>query len=305
MRYYGSILTGLAALTLLGPVPAAAECDDLGARFRAAAADGDFGAMQQVHDAALRNSGCSAGLRMELGRVIAVGLTQAAQQLAGSGASAETVETTLRRALGYARPWPALAMLGDVERDRRNFPEATRFYEEALTVIGDEVATPQAPDPGIIRHIFQQASQARLLADDFVERPRTRTGEPGGLALPEIRGFVIEKVALPVTFDTGSVELTEAGRKATEEMALMVRGEQLAGITIVGHADARGNADYNRDLSRRRAERIAALLRERGYTGQIQTIGKGADEPFAVDDPRRLSREERYQLDRRVELVRN
>lgn len=295
----------LATLVLIAPLAASAECETLGADFRKAAAEGDFEGMQRTHDAALRDPACSAGLRQELGRVIAVGLTQAAQQLTGAGASTETVERTLRRALGYARPWPTLAMLGDLERDRRAYPEATRYYEEALTVIGDTVATPQAPDPTVIRHIFQQASQTRLLASSFVERPHTRAGEPGGLALAQIRGFVIEKVALPVTFETDSVEFTGAGRKAAEELVSMVLGEQLKSVTVVGHADARGDAAYNRELSQRRAERIAGLLRERGYTGGVQTVGKGESEPFPVDDPRRYTQAERYQMDRRVELVRN
>ena len=46
------------------------------------------------------------------------------------------------------------------------------------------------------------------------------------------------------------------------------------------------------------------FLAAKGYRGGIRTIGKGKSEPFQPDDPTGYTQQERWQLDRRVELER-
>ncbi|AJE45476.1 OmpA family protein [Celeribacter indicus] len=70
-------------------------------------------------------------------------------------------------------------------------------------------------------------------------------------------------------------------------------------IRIVGHTDNTGSATYNQNLSTRRAESVATILRANGVTpGRIQAIGRGEDAPVASN----LTTEGRA-LNRRVEIV--
>ena len=71
----------------------------------------------------------------------------------------------------------------------------------------------------------------------------------------------------------------------------------VAVITLVGHADSKGNEELNLDLSNRRAETIRGELVDRGVAeDDLRAIGVGSIQPLAgVENPPRGS-------DRRVEV---
>lgn len=70
-------------------------------------------------------------------------------------------------------------------------------------------------------------------------------------------------------------------------------------IEIAGHTDSTGDAGYNRNLSKRRADSVAGVLRASGVpAGRIVTVGAGEDQPIATN----LTPEGRAQ-NRRVEIV--
>jgi outer membrane protein OmpA-like peptidoglycan-associated protein len=55
-------------------------------------------------------------------------------------------------------------------------------------------------------------------------------------------------------------------------------------VQIQGHADQRGNAEYNRALSQRRAERVLAWLVEHGIASErLEVDAHGAVEPLEED----------------------
>ncbi|MCB2094650.1 MAG: OmpA family protein [Rhodobacteraceae bacterium] len=69
-------------------------------------------------------------------------------------------------------------------------------------------------------------------------------------------------------------------------------------VEIVGHTDNTGSAAHNRDLSQRRADAVAAILRNGGVSGtRIAAYGRGEDQPVASN----LTAEGRAQ-NRRVEI---
>lgn len=70
-------------------------------------------------------------------------------------------------------------------------------------------------------------------------------------------------------------------------------------VQVVGHTDNTGSADYNLDLSQRRADAVAAELRAGGVSsGRIVAYGRGESQPVASN----LTEEGRAQ-NRRVEIV--
>jgi OmpA-OmpF porin, OOP family len=103
-----------------------------------------------------------------------------------------------------------------------------------------------------------------------------------------------------IYFDTDKAVIKPESRPTLEEIAKLLRGQAQLSVVIVGHTDSQGAYEYNMDLSRRRAEAIAAELGTRyGIAkARLRTAGVGFLAPVgsnATDDGRALNR--------RVELV--
>jgi outer membrane protein OmpA-like peptidoglycan-associated protein len=109
-------------------------------------------------------------------------------------------------------------------------------------------------------------------------------------------------IPVPITFMTDEVELTSDGARAAALLAEYLRLKRPGGISLSGHADSRGPDGYNMALSKRRLEAIERYLRQAGYAGNLSLTPKGKSEPYLGVDRTRLSQQEVYQADRRVEL---
>lgn len=107
---------------------------------------------------------------------------------------------------------------------------------------------------------------------------------------------------VPIMFQYREATFTDEGRKAAELLLEYVRLKGLHALRISGHADERGTAELNMELSRDRLETVARFLRDGGYHGALDMIPKGKSEPYMGVDRSRYPREVLYQLDRRVEL---
>jgi outer membrane protein OmpA-like peptidoglycan-associated protein len=68
-------------------------------------------------------------------------------------------------------------------------------------------------------------------------------------------------------------------------------------VVLEGHADVRGDAAYNQDLSERRAAVVKDALGERGVTIDVAVRGEGTTDPVLHG-----STEHDYAYNRRVEL---
>jgi peptidoglycan-associated lipoprotein len=85
----------------------------------------------------------------------------------------------------------------------------------------------------------------------------------------------------PVFFDFDSSDLTPAGQKTLDENALILRKYQSWSITIEGHCDERGSAEYNLALGERRAVAARAYLVSLGIAGdRLRTVSYGKEFPF-------------------------
>lgn len=104
-----------------------------------------------------------------------------------------------------------------------------------------------------------------------------------------------------IHFDFDS-DLVRADSKPTlDEIATLLRGDSSLRLSIIGHTDAKGGADYNRELSRRRAANVRNALVETYAidAARLDSRGAGAAEPVASNDD-----EDGRARNRRVELVR-
>ncbi len=103
-----------------------------------------------------------------------------------------------------------------------------------------------------------------------------------------------------ILFDFDKADIRPESAATLAEIAKLLGNDRSLTLQLVGHTDNQGSADYNLDLSRRRAESVAADLRGRGIdAARLSSRGAGASEPVASNDS-----DEGRARNRRVELVR-
>lgn len=179
---------------------------------------------------------------------------------------------------------PSLALLKNFE----NVVASAREEAAAQAQTGSSVtATATAPPPasqnsGAVPEVQALASTPPEVASS--EHPQSAT------------------IPVPMTFIFDEATLTSDGEKTAKLLLDYVQLKKFKSISLTGHADERGTAEYNMDLSRKRLDTVAAYLRNGGYDGELKLIPEGATQPFMGIDRSKFSRDDLMQLDRRVEL---
>jgi len=85
----------------------------------------------------------------------------------------------------------------------------------------------------------------------------------------------------PVGFALDSAELDDAARAVASANADVLRAFPTWVITIEGHCDERGTAEYNLALGERRAVAVKTYLESLGITSdRIRTVSYGKEFPF-------------------------
>ena len=85
----------------------------------------------------------------------------------------------------------------------------------------------------------------------------------------------------PVFFGLDSAELDDAGRVVANENAAVLKKYSTWGITIEGHCDERGTAEYNLALGERRALAVKTYLSSLGVSpDRVRTVSYGKEFPF-------------------------
>src|SRR5438128_6537355 len=102
-----------------------------------------------------------------------------------------------------------------------------------------------------------------------------------------------------ITFRTGSADLNAQFFKVLDGVAQVAKKYDKTIIEIAGHTDNVGGADFNRQLSQRRASAVAQYLQSRGVREpRIMTAAGGEDHPIASN-----STEQGRAANRRVEVT--
>lgn len=180
----------------------------------------------------------------------------------------------------------------------------TASRAEAVYVFDDRAPTPSeilaalsAPTPVRVGGLSGWDAEAALLEsidEAFGEQlDRVLVVKPGvqtGVSAGENAGVVRRGLATPIEFDLDSARIRPEFEEHIANFAAAMHAERTLNILVVGHADATGPADYNQDLSERRAASVrAALHRRHGVAfDRIRFEGRGESDPLHADgyDPR-------------------
>jgi len=127
-------------------------------------------------------------------------------------------------------------------------------------------------------------------------------GSTGGVAQPGSPQEFAVNVGDLVHFQEDSSALSGEAQNILRDQARWLNQYSQYAITIQGHADERGTHEFNLRLSEERLSTVSEFLRRGGYRGALELIPKGDTEPFSGVNRSVFSRDQLYDLDRRVEL---
>ena len=127
--------------------------------------------------------------------------------------------------------------------------------------------------------------------------PQTRSFTPRGLARKQAASSD-QSVNLNIPFELNSSDLKPQASEQLKqlELALTSPALQKDRFVVAGHTDAKGSAQYNKQLSLRRAQTVKKFLIAQGLDGaRLDTVGYGSEKLLAPDHPQDAS-------NRRVEI---
>ncbi len=95
---------------------------------------------------------------------------------------------------------------------------------------------------------------------------------------------LIVRMPNAILFATDSAALNPSLRSDLFVLAESLNKYPQSIVTVTGHTDNTGSAGYNSDLSQRRAESVASVLRTGGVSGsRVRTVGAGENQPIATN----------------------
>ncbi|WBU52775.1 OmpA family protein [Paracoccus sp. SCSIO 75233] len=118
---------------------------------------------------------------------------------------------------------------------------------------------------------------------------------------PAACGYVIT-LDDSILFDFDKSDLREDATTVVDTLASAFVEVSPPRLEIRGHTDSKGSADYNQDLSERRAMTVGQALKLRDVRSEIDTRGFGLTQPVAPNDINGVDNPAGRQLNRRVEI---
>jgi outer membrane protein OmpA-like peptidoglycan-associated protein len=179
----------------------------------------------------------------------------------------------------------------------------------ALAVLASVLVVLLGPGPLQAREIDPDApvppgSKFQIL--DLKYQTQPVAGAVQALEVKETATEIRIEMPADVLFDFDKAEIRPDAAQVLAEAARLLRPHARRRIVIEGHTDAKGNDQYNQQLSERRAQAVKQWLQEREKLKNmtLETRGFGSKRPVApntkpdgTDDP------EGRQKNRRVEIV--
>lgn len=104
-----------------------------------------------------------------------------------------------------------------------------------------------------------------------------------------ITDMVEIRQTLEVLFKTDKSEIRPEYASEIRDFAEFIKKHKVSSVTIEGHTDSDGSAEYNQDLSQRRAEAIVdRLVNDYGIArSRLKAVGYGENRPVASNDTAR------------------
>ena len=161
------------------------------------------------------------------------------------------------------------------------------------------VAAPTQPPPAITAPPAVTAKAPPVRVDEALPVPAQPALADDSAANRTLDDLNRNSPLKPVFFSVDSADLDEDGRATTSANAEVLKKNPRWVVTIEGHCDERGTAEYNLALGERRAIAVKTFLVSLGIPpDRVRTISYGKEFPF---DPART--DEAFKKNRRGHFV--
>ncbi|MEL6572963.1 MAG: OmpA family protein [Pseudomonadota bacterium] len=261
----------------------------------AAVQSDDKTSAEVLYDEIVFSAACDDAIREWVGDYLARETFLTAQE----ADNPDTQRALLEQALGYETHWRTYAALGQLDWDAGAYADAASQLQLALNELAEGDQSHPAEEAEIAE-VYELATAALALADTTVTLPKTRSGSTGGILTTTFRGFQVEEVALPITFEYNSTTFDVRGSDYAAVLAEHLALTSPAVVTLGGHTDPVGSEAFNLDLSLARAEALSAYLRDAGFSGEISVLGHGESQLPTPPPGIAPGSEEHHRIARRV-----
>jgi outer membrane protein OmpA-like peptidoglycan-associated protein len=174
--------------------------------------------------------------------------------------------------------------------------------ENNFFVLFDNVSLMPADRNEILCRDWQQTRDEIYTQDErhefLAKSIQVYRNKPPVLIKPTItKTLHVDTLTVPdVLFATNSFVLNRQAIKLLDSFAKKINNYKVDSIIVNGHTDATGNDDFNRELSWRRANSVAAFLQQ---ASKMNVISRGLGSGYPVADNRTNAGKQR---NRRVEI---
>ena len=136
--------------------------------------------------------------------------------------------------------------------------------------------------------------------DKCPTQPETFNGVEDEDGCPDAKEIGKQFVLRGINFESGRADLTPDSYTVLDQVIASMNAQPEARLEVRGHTDAQGPANFNLQLSQRRAESVRQYLIKGGIDpGRVTAVGIGEDEPMASN-----ANPEGRALNRRIEFRR-
>jgi outer membrane protein OmpA-like peptidoglycan-associated protein len=152
----------------------------------------------------------------------------------------------------------------------------------ACLPLGALAADPPPPDPATGVMTEQQIEQALHPATT-----RSLTFGTRGLTRRDaVETAPSINLNIPFEYNSSALQPQASAQLKQLESAFVSESLRNDRFVVAGHTDAKGNSQYNKQLSLRRAETVKSFLVTNGIAAsRLSTVGYGSEQPLKADQP--------------------
>ena len=280
----------LIIISMLATIPACADCGHLIQQVHTAIDQSQLDRLQPLLKQLHQHADCPHQFLRDAERAAA---QIAAQQALAMVHKKQWVAAGARLQQAPVSTWETQYVHGEIASAQDQWPQAMRYYQQALALAAKATTPPPAQTTELLRKLI---AETQLLAGeaDFTAR------SSGAVPWPVPVQF---KTDYPKSGRLDTPGITATGLRNAKRLAKYIQKQKLSRLLLIGHTDERGSEEYNFKLSQRRACALKDFLHQQGVTAEIVAQGKGESEPMNLSDEDRYDTEEIWALQRRVEFL--